>query len=94
MAGVGKDQLDAVVHRAFGFHTLAHAGLGQQVDRDLFQDAGADAAQHVVAALTLDDDVVDAGFVQQLTEQQARWAGADDGDLGTHDLSPDGNPQA
>ncbi|MCY1556863.1 hypothetical protein D9M68_936600 [compost metagenome] len=94
VAVAGKHQLDAVVHRAFGLHALAHAGLGQQVHRDLLQDAGADAAQHIVAALALDDDVVDAGLVQQLAEQQAGRAGADDGDLGSHVLSPGGNHQA
>jgi hypothetical protein len=63
-------------------HAGAHAGLVQQVDADLLQDAGADAAQHVVAVCALDDHGVDAGLVQQLAEQQAGGAGADDGDLG------------
>jgi hypothetical protein len=48
----------------------AHAGRVQQVDADLLQDAGADAAQHVVAAHALDDHGVDAGLVQQLAQQQ------------------------
>jgi hypothetical protein len=42
------------------------AGFVEQVDRHLLQHAGADAAQHVVGAALLDDDVVDAGAVQQL----------------------------
>ena len=51
--------------------------------RDLLEHAGADAAEHVVAGLALEDDGVDAGLVQQLAEQQARRAGADDRDLGS-----------
>jgi hypothetical protein len=42
-------QLDAAMHQAF-LCMRAHAGRVQQVDADLLQDAGADAAQHVVAA--------------------------------------------
>jgi hypothetical protein len=79
-----EHQLDAVVDDAFAVTRSADAGFAQQVHGDLLQDAGADAAQHVVAALALDDDVVDAGLVQQLAEQQAGGAGADDRDLGAH----------
>ena len=67
-------------------HAGADAGFVEQVDRDLFDDAGADAAEHVLAGLPLQDDVVDAVLVQQLAEQQARRPGADDGDLGAQDL--------
>ena len=51
---------------------VADAGFVEQVDRGLLEHAGADAAQHVLAAAPLEDDVVDAGLVQQLAEQQAR----------------------
>ena len=40
-------------------------------------------AQHLVAALPLDDHGIDAGLVQQLSEQQARRTGADDCDMGS-----------
>jgi hypothetical protein len=85
--GVAVDQFDAVVHLAFARDAFAHARLAQQVHGDLLEDAGADAPEHIVGALPLDDDVVDAGFVQQLAEQQARGAGADDGNLGSHGVS-------
>jgi hypothetical protein len=39
--------------------------------------------------LALHNDGVNAGLVQQLAEQQARRPGADDGDLGAHEQSPD-----
>jgi len=62
----------------------ADTRLVKQVDGDLFDDAGADAVKDVLAGLPLDDDVIDAVFVQKLSEQQARRAGTDDRDLGLH----------
>ncbi len=85
---VAKAQLDAMVDQALLVHPGADACLVEQVLRDLLDDAGAYAAEHVVLAALLDDDGVDAGLVQQLAEQQARRAGADDRDLRTHGLSP------
>jgi hypothetical protein len=70
--------------RPFGLGAGVDAGTRQQVHRDLFEHAGADAPEHVVAALAFDDDVVDACLVQQLPEQKAGGAGADDRDLGAH----------
>ncbi len=80
-------QLGAVVAQALGVHALAHAGAFQQVHRRLLEDAGADAAEHVVGAALLDDHGGDAGSVQQRAQQEAGRAGADDGDLGAHDVS-------
>ena len=65
-------------------HARADARFVKQVDGDLLDDAGADAAKDVFAGLPLDDDVVDAVFMEKLTKQQARWAGTDDRDLGSH----------
>ena len=80
-----EQQLDTVMGQAF----LIHAGVGtrrlEQVHRDLFKHAGANAAQHVVGAALLEDDVVDASLVQQLAQKQARGARADDGDLSAHE---------
>ena len=78
-------QAEAEVRPAAGIHASAHPGFMQQVHRDLLQDAGPDAAQHIVTALALKDDVVDASLVQQLAKQQAGRAGADDGQLGSHE---------
>ena len=83
-----EQHVKAGVHQAFAVHARTHAGFVQQVGGHLFQHAGPYAAQHIVGALAFNDDGVDAGLVQQLSEQQARGAGADDGDLGTQDLSP------
>jgi hypothetical protein len=79
-----EEQLDALVRQALGLGAGVDAGTRQQVHGDLFEHAGADAPQHVVAALAFDDDVVDASLVQKLPEQKAGGAGADDRDLGAH----------
>ena len=84
MALALEQHVEAAVDQAFLVHARADTHLVQQVHGDLFQNAGANTAQHVVAALALHDDGVDTGLVQQLAEQQAGGAGADDSDLGTH----------
>ena len=88
MALALEQQLDAVVGQPFGMGTGPDTGLVQQVHADLLQHASADAAQHVVGAALFDDDGVNAGFVEQLAEQQTGGACADDGNLGTHGGQP------
>ncbi|KAF1050817.1 MAG: hypothetical protein GAK43_02660 [Stenotrophomonas maltophilia] len=83
-----QDQLETIVGQAFGIQALADAGLAQQVDATLFQYPGANASEHIVGGLALKDDVVDSGTLQQLAEQQASRAGADDGDTGFHGCRP------
>ena len=62
--------LEAAVNQTLLVHALADAGFVHEVDADLLENAGADAAEHIVAGLPLQDHVVDAGLVQQLAEQQ------------------------
>ena len=82
MAPARPQQLEAAARQAFGMHARTDAHLVEQVDGGLLQHAGADAAEHVVAGLALEDHRVDAGLVQQLSEQQAGRAGANDDDVG------------
>ena len=84
LAAPANQQLDTFVHQAFAVHTFGHTGLAQQVDRALLQHTGADAAQHVLGGLALDDHRVDTGVMQQLTQQQARRARANDCNLSFH----------
>ena len=42
-----EQQLEAAMHQALAVHALAHAGFVHQVNADLLQDAGADAAQNL-----------------------------------------------
>jgi hypothetical protein len=70
------------VHEPVGMHARADARLVKKIDRDLLDDAGANAAEHVFAGLPFENNVVDAVLVQELTEQESRRASSDDGDLG------------
>jgi len=85
--------LDALVHEAFFMHAGPGASLVEKIYRGLFDDAGTDAVEHVFAGLPFQDDVIDAVLVQELAEQQSRWAGADDGDaaVGSGTDGADGN---
>ena len=82
VALAAEHQIDAVVDDALAADPSAHARFMQHVHRGLLQNTSADAAQHIIRALALDDDGVNACFVKQLTEQQPRRARANDGDLG------------
>ena len=84
MARAVDADLHAVVDETVGMHPGADAGLVQQIHRDLFDDAGAHAAKHMVGGLPLQDDVLDAAFVEELTQQQPGRAGTDDDDLCSH----------
>ena len=76
--------LGAIMHQAFAVHARADACLVEEIDRHLLDDAGADAAEHIVAGMPLQDDVVDVVLLQQLAEQEARRPRPDDRDLRPH----------
>ena len=82
LAVVGDEE--AFVDLAFAVHALAALRLAHQRGEAVLQHAGADAAEHVLAALPLQHDGVDALQVQQLRQQQPRRAAADDANLGLH----------
>ena len=84
MADAVDTNLHAFMHQTVVVHARADTRFVKQVDGDLLDDAGADAAKDIFAGLPLDDDVIDAVFMEKLTKQQARWAGTDDRDLGSH----------
>ena len=57
---------------------VAGADLIQQLDRALFEEPSANAAEHIFARVPLQDDIVDAIGMQQLAEQQSRRSRAND----------------
>jgi hypothetical protein len=79
-----ETHLDAVVHESFRAHPLSDAGLFEEVRDSPLDYAGTNSLQDVLIAATLEDDVVDALTVEQVSEQEARWTGADDYHLGAH----------
>ena len=84
VAPAAPEHLEAAVHQTLAVHARADADLVQQIDADLLEHAGADAAEHVVAASARSTITASMPALrQELPEQQARGAGADDGDLGS-----------
>ena len=76
-----KAEVDAVVTQPAALHARANAHRDQQIDRALFEHAGAYPFDDVIAAAVFDDDRVDAVQVQQLCEHQSCGTGTDDADL-------------
>ncbi len=79
-----QSQFKTIMDKPFSVHTLTYPGLAQQIDHALLQYPGANPPQDVFTGLALDDDVVDSGVMQQLTQQQARRSSADNSDLSSH----------
>jgi hypothetical protein len=48
------------MEQAFALKAAAHSALNHEVDSGLFQDAGANALDHVILGAVFDDDGVDA----------------------------------
>src|SRR5690606_2926891 len=71
-----QGDFDAVVDDPFTLHALARAGFTQQIDRAPLENAGTDTYENIVRGLAFNDDVVDTGLVQQLTQQQSAGAGS------------------
>ncbi len=85
MARAVEVQEDAVVEQSVAHHALAHARLVQSIDCLMLEDAGAHAALDVLATLGFQHHGIDAPQMQEMRQQQSRWAGADDRYLGTHE---------
>src|SRR5205807_3577991 len=56
----------------------------EERNRAAFEHARAHAREHVLLRTALENDVVDAGALQELAQQQSRGPGADDGNLSAH----------
>jgi hypothetical protein len=88
--GAGERDLDAAVHQAFGVEPAPDAGLVEKLHRALLEHAGANAAEHMLAAAPFQHDRVDAGALEQLRQQQPGRTRPDDGDLYPHCCPPGG----
>ena len=74
------------MRQPLGVQPCSGARLVEQLDSALLKHAGADAAQHVLAARPLEDNGLDADAGEQLPEQQARRSRTDDDDLSAHHI--------
>jgi len=59
-------QLDALMYEALAVEPIGEAELGEQVNRSLLEDAGADSLLDVLAAAVLEDDAIDALTLQEV----------------------------
>ena len=84
MADAFNANLRSVMHEAVAVHAGADARLVEEVDCDLLDHAGADAAEHMLAGVSLDNNIVNSVVMQELTEQKAGRAGADNDNLRPH----------
>ena len=64
MAAAAEGEFDAVMDQPLAVRARAGADFVEQRHRAFFQQAGADAAEHIVRRLALQDDIVDAVSVQ------------------------------
>ena len=88
MARAAEGEFEAVMNQALAACARAGAGFIEQDHGSFLEQAGADAAEHIVRRLPLQDDVVDAVGVEQLSEQQPRRPRTNDGDLCPQTLLP------
>jgi len=84
MAGAGETEFDAVVHQAFALQASAGAGLDQQVDRSLLQNAGANALLDVFARVGFEHDGIDALQIKKMGKRESGGACSDNSNLGSH----------
>src|SRR4051812_38288391 len=66
MPRAAESQLDALMDQALAVGACARAYFIEQRDGALFEQPGADAAEHILRRLALDDDIVDSVSLEQL----------------------------
>ena len=79
---VANGDLRAIMGEAFSTEPASATSFLKQIDQAAFEDPSADAAEHIVFGFALNDDRTDVVPLEELAEQQARRAAADDRNLG------------
>ncbi len=80
-------QSDAVVEVSFASQTLTEAKLVHQCQDPVLEYASPDGLLHLRTAAVLQNDGVNAGAMQQISEEEARRPRADDSKLASYDCS-------
>ncbi|MNE06135.1 hypothetical protein D3C80_987160 [compost metagenome] len=83
-----EDHFETFVNQTFAIHARGHPRFAQQIDHALLEHPSTNAAEDVIRRLPLDNQGVDAGIVQQLTQQEPGRPGAHDSDLCLHCYCP------
>ena len=79
--------LDTVMRQPLGVQPRGAAGPAHQIHRPLFEHAGPDPPENIVAVDPVEDHRLDPGPKEQLPQQQARGTRSDDHHLGAHAIS-------
>src|SRR5437762_4651308 len=77
-------QLDAVMCQALALQTRANAGLHQQVDGALLQNAGANTRLDVVSGADFQNNGFDSLQLEKMGERQTGGTRSDNADLRAH----------
>jgi len=77
----GEGNLDAIVNEALAVQAAGDPDFIQQIDSALFKNARADARQDIFPGLALDDYVVDAVLVEELSQEKAGGSASNDSNL-------------
>ena len=85
VTATGKVQEDALMKQPFLHHARAHARIIQDIHALVLEHAGPHSAFDVMSALGLQYDTLDAVLMQEVSQQQAGRARADDRNLCTHE---------
>src|ERR1019366_5562919 len=84
MADAAELNFGSIMDQAFVAHTHAGAGLLDQCNRALLENARPNAAAHIILGLLLKNNRINSGPVQQLTQQETGRARPYDDDLCSH----------
>jgi len=88
MAAAAERKFDALVDQPLGVGAAAGPDFIEQCHRSLFKEPGANPVEHIFAGVALQDEVVDAVSVKQLSQQQPRRPRANDRYLCSQHLLP------
>jgi hypothetical protein len=84
----GEGNLDAIVNEALAVQAAGDPDFIQQIDSALFKNARADARQDIFPGLALDDYVVDAVLVEELSQEKAGGSASNDSNLCSQGRGP------
>ena len=78
MAAATEGELDAAMDQSLAMRARAGTYFVEERDRPFFKKARANAAEHIVRRVALQNDVVDPVGVKQLPQEQSRRPRAND----------------
>jgi hypothetical protein len=81
-----ESEPDAIVPQSLALEAIADAGIDQQVNGPLFENARSNALLDVLSAAAFENDRLNAREMQKMREHQAGGTGADNANLSSHNV--------